>query len=246
MAYRKVPGIYQILCSGNSKVYVGSAVSIHARWASHRSQLRWGGHGNKHLQNAWAKYGEASFHFSVIEHCEVDALIQREQHWIDTMKAADVRHGMNNSPTATTTLGFRHSEATRTKLAELAAQRDHSHLRANSAAMRGKPGHSAGKPGTKWTEEQRRAASIRRKGQKAWNVGVPMAPEVRARVSETMKRMGVNRTISDETRDQVCALRATGMFYEAISKETGVSPAQAQRIANHIEVGPRRGLKRLA
>lgn len=117
MAYRKVSGIYQILCAGNSKIYVGSAVSINGRWASHRSQLRNGSHGNKHLQNAWAKYGEASFLFSIIERCEIADLIAREQHWIDTLRAAHPIHGMNNSPTATTSIGFKHSEATRARLA---------------------------------------------------------------------------------------------------------------------------------
>lgn len=243
MSYRQVSGIYQILCVGNAKSYVGSAISINGRWASHRSQLRNGKHGNKHLQNAWAKYGEDSFLFSIIERCEVATLIEREQHWIDTLRAAHAKHGMNNSPTATTSLGFKHSEATRARLAEIAARRDHSHLIANAAAMKGKKPHNAGMPGKKWTEEQRRAASIQRKGRVPWNVGVPMEEHVRARVSAALIEKGCNRTISDEVRDKVCSLRETGIFYAEIAKQTGVSLAQAHRISRHVKVGPRKGLR---
>lgn len=71
-----------------------------------------------------------------------------------------------------------------------------------------------------------------------------MAPDVRERVSATLRRDGVNRTISDDVRQAICALRETGMIYEAIARQTGVSLAQAHRISKHIDVGPRRGRRR--
>jgi predicted GIY-YIG superfamily endonuclease len=93
-------GVYQIRCAPTGKIYVGSAVNMRARWAQHRSQLRKGAHGNAHLQHAWAKYGEASFEFSVLEHAARDELLAREQYWIDKTQAACRESGFNIFDTA--------------------------------------------------------------------------------------------------------------------------------------------------
>ena len=37
-------GIYQIRCRANGKIYVGSAVTLRARWDGHRRELRKGLH----------------------------------------------------------------------------------------------------------------------------------------------------------------------------------------------------------
>lgn len=243
MSYKKIPGIYKIECLQTGKVYVGSAVSIKARWASHRSDLRGNRHPNKHLQNAWNKYGEQSFAFSVIEECEIEQLIDREQHWIDSLNACSPEFGMNNSPTASTTIGFRHSSETKEKLSKIASERDHTRLRELASAMRGKPGHGKGNPGKKWTDEQRAAASAARRGRTPWNKGVPMPDYVRRKVSDTLQEHGRNRVLGNEIRSEVCRLRAAGMTLQKISEQTGVSVAHAYRISKHIEVSPRRGLR---
>lgn len=78
-------------------------------------QLRGGRHPNKRLQNAWLKYGEAAFEFSVIESVLDKAnLIAREQHWMDALEV--VKHGYNIAPTAGSQLGTKHSAETRAKL----------------------------------------------------------------------------------------------------------------------------------
>lgn len=79
------PGIYLIEhISGNC--YIGSSVDLSKRWSQHRRELRQGIHGNSHLQNAWAKYGEEAFVFSVLEHCEREMLLIREQEYLDEIK----------------------------------------------------------------------------------------------------------------------------------------------------------------
>jgi hypothetical protein len=60
------PGIYQILCIPNGKIYIGSAIDLRARWEQHRHSLRRRDHRNRHLQQAWDKYGESNFEFSVL------------------------------------------------------------------------------------------------------------------------------------------------------------------------------------
>ena len=61
-------GIYVIKNLINGNIYIGSSVNIKNRFNQHKSTLRHNSHKNKHLQNAWNKYGEESFEFFVVEH----------------------------------------------------------------------------------------------------------------------------------------------------------------------------------
>ena len=80
-------GIYKITCLVNSKIYIGSTTDLNFRWKQgHLRQLKIGIHYNSHLQNSFDKYIEENFKFEVIEYCEKDQLIIREQHYIDTLK----------------------------------------------------------------------------------------------------------------------------------------------------------------
>lgn len=80
-----VSGIYQIICITTGKFYVGSASCLRRRRNDHLRALRDGNHPNIHLQRTWNKYGETSFKFQVIELCNSDTLVEREQHFIDTL-----------------------------------------------------------------------------------------------------------------------------------------------------------------
>lgn len=82
----EVSGIYILTNSVNGKRYIGSSNNIRKRLWKHRSLLRHNKHENPYLQNAWNKYGEDMFAFAVIETCETDVLLEREQYYIDTLK----------------------------------------------------------------------------------------------------------------------------------------------------------------
>lgn len=75
--------IYKIVCTTNSKFYIGRAVNFEKRMSIHKSRLRNNKHINKHLQNMWNKYGEQSFQFLIIENCQQTHLIEREQYYLD-------------------------------------------------------------------------------------------------------------------------------------------------------------------
>ena len=83
------PGVYQIRCLQNRKIYVGSAVNLRARWIVHRRLLIMKQHHNPHLQSAWNLYGAANFEFSVLQYVEENQLLETEQTWIE-------RTGCNN------------------------------------------------------------------------------------------------------------------------------------------------------
>lgn len=113
VADAEASGIYQIRNLVNGKRYVGSAVTIRARWATHLSELRSGKHKNRYLLSSWRKYGERAFLFEVLENCPRNSLIEREQFWMDCTSPE-----YNLSPTAGSCLGVKHSEETRRKCSE--------------------------------------------------------------------------------------------------------------------------------
>ncbi len=76
-------GIYKITCAPTKKIYIGSAVNLQQRKATHSSDLRLNKHCNAYLQRAWNKYGERHFTFEVLELVLIPELLTaREQYWL--------------------------------------------------------------------------------------------------------------------------------------------------------------------
>lgn len=100
MNEEKICGIYKIENITNGKVYIGSSQNIFRRWKEHKRDLNGNKHHSYHLQAAWNKYKENNFIFSIIEQCNQDVLLDREQHYIDLYMSADGYFGYNESPYA--------------------------------------------------------------------------------------------------------------------------------------------------
>ena len=61
----KICGIYMIKNQINNKVYIGQSTDIKSRWAfEHKIRP------NKYFDNAWKKYGEEAFEFSILKECK--------------------------------------------------------------------------------------------------------------------------------------------------------------------------------
>jgi len=99
-------GIYKILNLLTGSVYIGSAINCELRRRRHFSILRHNKHYNKHLQNAFNKYGESAFIFGVITMCDKETLIEKEQYYIDKYKSFSKGIGYNISPFAGRTKGL--------------------------------------------------------------------------------------------------------------------------------------------
>lgn len=148
MASTSASGIYRITCIANGRIYIGSAVNIQSRWRIHLHHLRQNKHHSITMQRAWQKYGEEAFTFEVIELVLAPFLLEREQHWLDTLQPFS-QHGFNTDRIAGSRYGYAPSPETREKLRKAnlgktyseETKRKHSEegkLRTQSAASREK------------------------------------------------------------------------------------------------------------
>lgn len=84
----RAKGIYQLYCESNKHYYVGSSCKIGQRLSRHIRDLENKVHINKHLQNAWNKYGPSNFELTCLEKVEtIDELIVAEKKHLDRLCA---------------------------------------------------------------------------------------------------------------------------------------------------------------
>lgn len=187
----KISGIY--LIRRGERVYVGSAVDIIKRWRQHKVDLRRDAHKNSYLQNAWNKHGEDAFTFEVLEECEVNRLLEREQYYIDLHPDR-----YNLAPVAGSSLGIKRSPETRAKIsAAKTGTKASPEARANMSAS--KIGNT-NCVGHKATPEARENMSAAQKGRKA-------SDETRVKLSAAQmgNTKALGRETSDETRARLSA-----------------------------------------
>lgn len=80
-------GIYKIINKIDGKYYVGSSQNIKHRWERHRSNLKKNKHWNRHLQNAYNKYGIDNFEYVIVEYItDINKLLTIEQTYLDECK----------------------------------------------------------------------------------------------------------------------------------------------------------------
>jgi len=96
---KTMSGIYIIKNKINGKFYVGSSDDIRHRWYEHVYKLRKNKHNNPHFQNAWNKYGENNFEFLIVEKCNKDELLIKEQYYISKLQPFK-KNGYNICDTA--------------------------------------------------------------------------------------------------------------------------------------------------
>lgn len=113
MENRKLAGIYKILNTKNKKFYIGSAKSLYYRKATHFTNLSKNKHHNKPLQNSYNKYGISCFIFIVLEYCDVECLIKKEQYYIDNLKPHYNLCKIAGSP-----IGLKRNEETKNKISK--------------------------------------------------------------------------------------------------------------------------------
>lgn len=117
---RNAIGVYQIRNTITGAVYIGSSTtSISGRWGQHRRSLQHKRHENRHLQNAWNKYGQEAFVFEIVELLMLpEAVIPREQFWIDRHMRRGRKRCYNINPKAEGPSEICKSPANRAKVSQ--------------------------------------------------------------------------------------------------------------------------------
>lgn len=110
----RICGVYAITLGKDGRTYVGSSVNVRRRWTVHRWSLNGGRHHSRHLQRAWDKYSPNDFEFELLEECDQNQLVEREQHWIDRLYPD---FNMTLVAGVKTFLGKHHTEETKRKIA---------------------------------------------------------------------------------------------------------------------------------
>lgn len=211
--------IYEIRCTANGAVYVGSTMRSHRqRWAEHKFALRRGKHHASRMQRCFNKYGEGSFEFSVVELVDdLNMLIAREQFRIWRHEEASL---MNSAPVSDAALAARAVNLGRVEPADAKAKR----LEAVRKALKGSDRKA------KFTEEVRaRMSESRRK-----RVMKPVSDETRLRISKAKKgcrvsRIAVEKSVATRTAfihaevEGWIQMRAAGMSFREIERVTGRS-----------------------
>jgi group I intron endonuclease len=195
-------GIYKIQNKISGDFYIGSSTRIQDRWKDHKRDLRNDEHFNEHLQNAWNKYGEENFIFSIIEECNENILVKQEQHYIDILKpqyniALSVMcYGAHLSAETKQklrliNLGKHHTQETKEKC-RLAGKKGKGHFteehkRKISEALKGHSPSNKGKKGIFHTKEWKQMMSERMSGKNNPYYGKKHSNEIKQKISNANK-----------------------------------------------------------
>src|SRR3954466_1889244 len=93
-------------------MYIGSSINIGIRLVDHLVY----NNTNVYLQNAIKKYGLENFTFAVVEFCDLEVLLQREQHYLDILFSLPAKFRYNFNRTANSILGYKHTKETMAKM----------------------------------------------------------------------------------------------------------------------------------
>lgn len=96
----------------SGKCYIGSATDLSKRFRNYYNLSYLETHKNKSIiYKALLKYGYHKFSLGILEYCDINVLIEREQYYMDSLKPE-----YNICKIAGSSLGFKHSEATKAKM----------------------------------------------------------------------------------------------------------------------------------
>ena len=175
-------GIYFILSMVDNKRYIGRSVDIHRRLNEHKSALIAQRHDNKHLQNAWNKYGASNFVFVPFLFCDTETSIIEEQRQLDFYNGQEGRLLFNISKSS------------------MAGPSEIEHRRAISEGNRKRA------PITEETRAKLKAARARKVFSEEERAKISAASKGRTHSEETRKKLSEKakgRKLSDEHKKKI-------------------------------------------
>jgi group I intron endonuclease len=107
-------GIYRFIHTTTGKSYIGSAVNLGRRFSEYfslqyiKNELK---KGNSAIYNSLLKYGYSEFSLEILEYCDKEELISREQYYIDCLNPE-----YNLLKVAGSCIGYKHTKETRANM----------------------------------------------------------------------------------------------------------------------------------
>lgn len=109
-------GVYRWINLITGESYVGSSICLSRRFSYYYGKnIKKSG-----ISNAIFKYGHYNFSLDIIEYCNKDIIIKREQYYIDLLKPE-----YNICKIAGSCIGYKHSEETKKLLSDISKGRKH-------------------------------------------------------------------------------------------------------------------------
>ncbi|MDX8340436.1 GIY-YIG nuclease family protein [Draconibacterium sp. IB214405] len=65
-------GVFQVKNRSNNKVFIDNSVDIASKWNRHKTELKFGNHKNRELQNDWNEKGEDNFDLEILSELKQD------------------------------------------------------------------------------------------------------------------------------------------------------------------------------
>lgn len=193
----KISGIYKIQSKIKpERIYIGSAINIHARWIRHLWELKKGRHPSSKLQRHYNKYGKIDLVFSIAIGCSTDDLIGAEQFYIDSHETY-----FNTCKNAGSVLGRKMSNGTKLKIGQSNKGRQTALGRIMSEETKRKisaklMGHK-NNLGHICKEETKKKIADSHMGEKNYNYGKHVSEETRLRQSIGIKKAkGLKKLLS--------------------------------------------------
>jgi hypothetical protein len=219
----KQGGVYRIKNLVNDKIYVGSAINLAQRKSQHFHNLQNGKSHNSHLQNSYDLYGKDNFIFEIIEYTnDNEYMLERENYWIDLLKANNPDFGYNVREDATNNVGIIFSKEHRQKISD-SRKGTHPSDETREKISNSSKGRfvseitrqrmSVSRPGFAHSKETRDQMSVSRKGrvtsketrEKQSVAGKGRITSTKTKEKISLSHIGIPR--SDETRSKISLSR---------------------------------------
>ena len=213
----KIEGKYNysaIYCLRNTidnKCYVGSAKKLNYRLWNHKHKLTKGNHANKHLQNFVNKHGIDTIYFEILEKVE-NNIIEREQHWINTLNPA-----FNILPIAGSSEGISLSEEHKSKISK--GRKGILHTKNTKTRI------SESMKGVSKTKEHSTKVGLKHKGK-------IISEEQKSKISQANKGKIATSKLTWEIVNNIRELNKQGYKDKQIAEMFNITKAQACNIRN--------------